>query len=217
VETSQSIKELATALCKAQAAMKEAKKDAENPGFKRDGKASKYADLESVWEACKDALTKNGLSVVQGGTIIDGHACLETILLHSSGEFIKSTFRLNATKNDPQGIGSAITYYRRYSLASMVGVVQADDDGNAASVRTEASPQKQESKEKSSDKISSAQLTRMHTIAGAAGWTKEQASHLLSKRFGFASSKDVTKFAYENICKILETKKFSDVFPDGIK
>jgi hypothetical protein len=124
------MKELATALAKAQAAMKPAVKDSTNPHFK-----SKYADLTSVWEACRDALTKNGLSVVQA-TEFDGDLVwIETHLLHSSGEAIKGRYPLRPQQQTPQGYGSAISYARRYALAAMVGVVADDDDGAAASER----------------------------------------------------------------------------------
>jgi hypothetical protein len=118
---------LAAALAKSQGAMKAAHKDASNPFFK-----SKYADLASVWEACRAALAANGLAVCQ---IIDGEA-LTTILLHSSGEWLAGTYPIKPVKNDPQGVGSAITYARRYALAAMAGVVADDDDGEAAQGRT---------------------------------------------------------------------------------
>ena len=122
------MKELASALAKAQGMMKAAIKDSTNPHFK-----SKYADLTSVWEACRDALTKNGLSVVQS-TDFDGDTVwIETILLHSSGEHIKGRYPLRPQQQTPQGYGSAISYARRYALAAMVGVVSDDDDGNEAS------------------------------------------------------------------------------------
>lgn len=108
--------------------MKPALKDSTNPHFK-----SKYADLTSVWEACRDALTKNGLSVSQV-TDFEGEATfIRTILLHSSGEMLEGKYPLRPVQNTPQGMGSAISYARRYALAAMVGVVADDDDGNAAS------------------------------------------------------------------------------------
>ena len=120
---------LAEALAKAQAQMESASKDRTNPAFK-----SKYADLTSVWEACRSALTSNGLAVAQIMVAApEGHVAVETRLLHSSGESLSSTCTLPATKKDAQGYGSAITYARRYGLSAMVGVVaDDDDDGNAA-------------------------------------------------------------------------------------
>jgi hypothetical protein len=118
------IKELATALAKAQADIKPAVKSSDNPFFK-----SKYADLAAVVEACKDALSKNGFSYVQS---IQGDT-LVTTLLHSSGQWMRSVAAIKPVKSDPQSFGSAVTYMRRYSLAAIVGVCTEDDDGNAAS------------------------------------------------------------------------------------
>jgi hypothetical protein len=122
-----SIADLAAALCKAQAQMEGAKKDANNPHFK-----SKYADLASVWDAIRAPLTSNGLSVVQLLRSISGGVEVETILMHASGQQISDVFAVPATKNDAQGYGSAATYARRYALMAMVGVAPEDDDGNAA-------------------------------------------------------------------------------------
>jgi len=121
---------LALALSKAQAQMKPAVKDKNNPFFK-----SKYADLSSVWDSIREPLSKNELSVIQT-TNIDAErgAVLVTVLAHSSGEWIRSQYPINPVKNDPQGFGSAVTYARRYSLAALVGVcTDEDDDGAAAS------------------------------------------------------------------------------------
>lgn len=128
MRTSDSIKELATALAKAQAVMAGAKKDATNPHFR-----SKYADLASVWEACRDALTANGIAVVQM-TEPSGEQEVRVItaLFHSSGEWVSGILALPVTKADAQGYGSALTYARRYALAAAVGVAPEDDDGNAA-------------------------------------------------------------------------------------
>ena len=126
---SESIAKLATALSIVQGKLTHAKKDSANPFFK-----SKYADLESVWDACRSLLAENGLAVMQfPGEFVDGTMSLNTILTHSSGEFMSYQMSVPVTKPDAQGAGSALTYMRRYALAAVVGVVQADDDGNAAS------------------------------------------------------------------------------------
>jgi hypothetical protein len=126
---SESIANLAKALSIVQGKLTYAVKDSANPFFK-----SKYADLESVWDACRSLLAENGLCVMQfPGEFIDGCMSLNTMLAHSSGEWIKQTMEVPVTKPDAQGAGSAITYMRRYALAAVVGVVQADDDGNVAS------------------------------------------------------------------------------------
>lgn len=119
--------ELAKALCAAQAKIDGAKKDSANPHFK-----SKYADLSSVWDACKSALTSNGLSVAQFGRMGEHGPSLVTRLLHVSGESIEGEIPLLNGKGDMQGLGSAITYARRYGLAAIVGVSPEDDDGNTA-------------------------------------------------------------------------------------
>ena len=130
------MKELATAMAKAQAEIKAALKDSKNPHFK-----SSYADLTSVWDACRTALTKNGLSVVQIPGFDANDVWLETMILHSSGESLSGRYPLRPSQQTPQGYGSALTYARRYSLAAMVGVVaDEDDDGNAASQRGNYEP-----------------------------------------------------------------------------
>ena len=131
---SEQINELATALSKAQSEIQGAKKDCANPFFK-----SKYADLSSVWDACREPLTKNGLSVIQTTGERDGKQYLYTLLAHSSGQWIKSEMVILLGKPDIQSLGSAITYSRRYSLAMIAGVCPEDDDGNAA-VKPEPAP-----------------------------------------------------------------------------
>jgi hypothetical protein len=130
MQKSESIAKLAKALSNVQANIKPAVKDAANPFFK-----SKYADLNSVWDSCRELLTKNGLSVIQGNSVgLDGTVIVETVLAHESGEWIQSELALPLAKNDPQGVGSAVTYGRRYGLAAIVGIVaDVDDDGNHAS------------------------------------------------------------------------------------
>lgn len=124
---SESIKELATALCKAQSEMKFAVKDAANPFFK-----SRYADLASVIEAVKLPFANNGISFVQGTDFEDTAVIIETMLMHSSGEWLSSRLKMQPVKNDPQSVGSAITYGKRYGLQAIAGVPSDDDDGNAA-------------------------------------------------------------------------------------
>ena len=125
---SESIKELASALAKAQGAMSGAKKDSSNPFFK-----SRYADLASCWDACRDPLSQNGLAIIQTTGESDGETvCVETMLTHSSGEFISSVLKMRPVKNDPQGVGSALSYARRYGLMAIVGIAPEDDDGNEA-------------------------------------------------------------------------------------
>ncbi len=136
---SENINELAAALSRAQGAIKGALKDSLNPHFK-----AKYADLASTWDACREQLAKNELSVVQMPDVSDtGGIAVETILMHSSGQWISSRFVMPVPKPDAHGVGSAITYARRYALAAMVGIAPEDDDGNKA-IETDKEDKKRE-------------------------------------------------------------------------
>lgn len=128
VKTSESIAKIAPAFVKAQASVKPALKDAKNPHF-----GSTYADLASAFAACREALAENGIAVLQAPSADGRRVSVCTMLLHDSGEWMRSTLTLTAVKEDPQAVGSAITYARRYGLMGMVGLAAEDDDGNAAS------------------------------------------------------------------------------------
>lgn len=141
IEHSAELDKLATALALAQRVIATARKDSQNPFFR-----SSYADLASVWEACREPLTVNGLSIAQFPGFIAGSppvATVTTVLLHTSGQWMAETAGApmpDQTRKDgsveranAQGVGSAITYLRRYALAAVASVSPADDDGNAAS------------------------------------------------------------------------------------
>ena len=115
------------ALAKAQAAMGPALKTATNPHFKK-----QYADLGAVQEACFDALRSNGFAVYQPVGRDESGPFVKTVFAHESGETLECTVPLLVGKNDMQGLGSAITYARRYGLMAMAGITPEDDDGNAA-------------------------------------------------------------------------------------
>lgn len=134
MQQSESIKELATALCFAQAEMGGAVKDSNNPFFK-----SSYADLTSIIKALKEPFANHGLSYVQLPITSEGGKGIgvTTMLMHKSGEWLQSEYLLPMVKVDPQGAGSAITYARRYALQAMAGIPAVDDDGEAAMLRHE--------------------------------------------------------------------------------
>ena len=129
---SDEIKDLAAALAKAQAQITGADKGGKTDAYR---KGSKYATLQDAWDACREPLTKNGLSVVQTTDTSENGMVLESILMHSSGQWISSVYPINPEKPGPQGLGSCMTYARRYSLMALVSVTPNDaseDDGNAA-------------------------------------------------------------------------------------
>jgi len=129
---SEQVDKLAAALCKAQAEMGGAVKDAKNPFFK-----SSYADLTSVIKAIKEPFANNGLSYSQFPVTSEGGGGVGvvTVLLHSSGQWLESEFYLPLAKKDPQSGGSCVSYARRYSLQSMAGIPTAEDDAEAAMMR----------------------------------------------------------------------------------
>lgn len=129
----------AEAFVRLQAAIKPAVKDATNPAFR-----TKYADLSAVWEAVRGPLAEHGFSVIQSPDFEGQDVWLKTTVLHKGGEKMEGRYPLRPVKQDPQGFGSALTYAKRYSLAAMLGVVaDEDDDGNAASTRAPANPQRE--------------------------------------------------------------------------
>lgn len=122
---------ISAAFVKAQASFGPALKQSQNPHYK-----SKYADLAACIEAVIEALHQNNIALVQKTLPCDSGVAVETIFLHASGETMSSgILHVPASKNDPQGYGSALTYARRYSLMSACGIAPEDDDGNAASAK----------------------------------------------------------------------------------
>jgi hypothetical protein len=130
MKTSDTITKISSALVKAQGELNAVSKDGNNPHFR-----SKYATLQNIVESTRDTLRKHGLAVVQTFGETDGtYINLITTLLHESGEYISGTFTMRPSKADPQGLGSATTYARRYALSAVLGIVtDEDDDGNASS------------------------------------------------------------------------------------
>jgi hypothetical protein len=132
------MKNIATALVKAQKAFGPALKTATNPHFR-----SRYADLSACVEAVIDALNDNGIAMIQKCYDCNTGIMVETVFIHESGEMLEcGILQVPASKQDPQGYGSALTYARRYSLMAACGIAPEDDDGNAASRKStvEAKP-----------------------------------------------------------------------------
>jgi len=131
---SESIKAIAPALLAAQKAIEKVSKTAENPFFK-----SKYADLTSVIVAVKKPLNDNDVTFLQAVDLGEVGPCVETILLHTSGEWISTTTPVYCNKpDDPQAFGKGVTYSKRYGLQALLGLPSEDDDGEAAMARDKA-------------------------------------------------------------------------------
>jgi hypothetical protein len=128
MERSESIKALSMALAKFHSQVGKIAKDAKNPFFK-----SNYASLSHILQEVSEPLQSAGLVIAQ---FPDGTG-LVTMLIHSeSGEYISSNYTMPVAKqNDPQAVGSAITYARRYAVSSILSLNVSDDDGNAAAVQ----------------------------------------------------------------------------------
>jgi hypothetical protein len=128
------MKQIASALVKAQRQFGPALKSSTNPHFK-----TKYADLSACIEAVIDALHENGIALIQRNHESESGVTVETVFVHESGETMDcGRLHVPAVKNDPQGYGSAQTYARRYSLMAACGIAPEDDDGNAAQRREPA-------------------------------------------------------------------------------
>lgn len=126
------MKNIATALVKAQKAFGPALKSSTNPHFR-----SRYADLSACVEAVIEGLNESGIALVQRTSEDNTGVTVETVFIHESGEILEcGKLHVPAAKQDPQGYGSALTYARRYSLMAACGIAPEDDDGNAGSKKT---------------------------------------------------------------------------------
>lgn len=131
-DRSDQIDQLAAALAAAQSEMRPAALNAQNPHLR-----NRYADLGSVWDACREPLTKNGLSVIQPPAITENGAVrVTTVLMHSSGQYVECSMEAEPGSNKGvtavQAAGSIVTYLRRYMLASLVGIYAGDDDDGSS-------------------------------------------------------------------------------------
>lgn len=218
-ETSATLAEIAKALCKAQGEMRNAPKDTVNPFFK-----SHYADLAACWDMLRPVLSKNGLCVTQITKAQPEGTILITLLLHSSGEWIRGTYPINPKDASPQSLGSAITYAKRYALQAITGLSSEDDDGNAAS-KSFNTPLKQTShqstgntagydkrtSEKMAGTVSDAQLHRLHAIAKKSQWLAPDVKMYLAQ-IGLDSEANLNQMQYKDLCDKMEKfPKFRDV------
>ena len=138
MQKSETIGGLTKALSLVQSKLPGAKVDSKNPFFN-----TKYASLAAVWDACRKLLSDNGLAIIQTTSIGENHGLIvETTLSHTNGEWITGQMPMPLSKNDPQGIGSAITYGRRYGLSAILGICPDDDDDAEAATERKIAPLK---------------------------------------------------------------------------
>jgi hypothetical protein len=161
--TSENISEISTALSKAQGEITAAIMDKINPHFK-----SKYCSLNALWDACRKPLSNHGLALTQCMSVEGDQIMMTTILAHSGGQWIKSYFPVCNTKATLQVAGSALTYARKYSLASIVGIsCDEDDDGNAGNNSDPIAQKKTE--ERATKTIDSGQVKHLESLIASCG------------------------------------------------
>lgn len=181
---SNEIGKLAEALCKAQLEMGAAKKDSVNPHFK-----SKYADLASVIDAIKEPFAKHGLSYSQSIRKTEMGIELVTILMHTTGQSLYSYIPLIIGKQDMQGLGSSLTYARRYALSAIAGLPQEDDDGNSANAKPDLKPGPK-------FQLNKDDLKWIQDTATKNGYTKQEQEeyfHKIGKPFSQLTESEYTK------------------------
>ena len=180
--------ELIAALSKAQGEITNAAKNAKNPHFKSD-----YADLAAVLNTVKPALSKNGIALVQGTAFDGAMVTVTTVLAHSSGGSISSEASCVPAKMDGQGIGSATTYLRRYSLAAMTGIAQEDLDGEDSKHNTTPPPPAKKPRKKPNVPQKAVEAT-LENIAAGKG-TPEKAIEFWSSKY--TVSDDLKKLLHD--------------------
>ena len=211
MKTSESITNIITALLKAQKSMGAAKKEATNPYFH-----SSYADLGSVMEACKSQLNENDIVILQP---IMG-MMVETVLLHISGEWMSSETPIEQKEeHNPQALGSAITYARRYGLQSMVFIPAEDDDGNTANQHKKSeTPTEARIIKGSSMPATSKQIGMIASLLLQKGRTDEE----LYTKYNVESKKDLTivqaSQIIENLIKLSDVEQVNpDEIPEDLE
>lgn len=199
------------ALIKAKSQIEPVEKNKVNPFF-----GSKYSTLDAVEAAVRSPLSLNGLAITQTTAVVAGQAVLETTLWHESGQWISGQYPLNPTKNDPQGLGSAMTYARRYTLSAILGLVSdEDDDGAAASVahqtkvhkETAAAPTQRAAPANGGKVITDAQGRRLYALWKNAHRQDDEVKAWIKAKYGFATTRDITSDKYEEICTVLSSNE----------
>ena len=209
MEKSESIKEIAVALSKFQGESLNPKNTAQNPSFN-----SKYAPLCEVINTTRQGLSKYGLSIVQAPYTEGENIIVETFLLHTSGEWIKSPpLSLKMEKLTAQGAGSAITYARRYALSSLLNISSEEDiDGNTtfqnlaaiSKVKPEENEIVDQSTELQEELITEKQIKYIHVLAKEKGIDNTSLKNYSRSLFNKESSKDLTKKEASSLIEALQ-------------
>lgn len=213
MKQSESIAALAKALVAAQGEFKTIAKDATNPHFR-----SKFASLEGITEAIRPTLAKNKLAVVQGGgTPISDEAgavtavSVESMLLHESGEWISTAVTMPLDKATPQGVGSAVTYGRRYGLSALLAIVADDDDDGEAAAAPSRNAAPRTSNKAAADKVMPFGKTKGKRLG-------ELSEAELNNTLKWCQEKDAAKFAdlIEALGEVLADRAGGDIpLPEG--
>lgn len=189
-------------ICKAfvkfQSEFKGMKPDSSNPFFK-----STYISLDGILETARPILAKNGLAVIQEATGDGEYIFVKTKLIHESGEMIETeVLKMKPQKNDPQSMGSCITYSKRYQLAALLGICECiDDDANIATYGN-SSPEQS----KSTGKLSAKQVGRLLAIGLKAGIKEPEIKKVIKAEFGKDKIEDLSIEDYNSVCSRLEVK-----------
>ena len=194
MKQSEKINELAIALSKARTTFKPVEKDGTNPHFR-----SKYASLESIVKATEPSLTKNGLLLIQLPDMIDGKPVLVTTLIHTeSGQSLSTYAPLLPVKQDSQSLGAAITYMKRYSWATIVGLPGTDIDDDGESER--------ERQEEKKTPISAAQLAELRKFVNGDQKRMDNMLAWLKSKHKVTAIEDMPAKAYEGLRDGLEAQ-----------
>jgi len=214
---SPTLAKLALALSKVQGELKGAVKGKKNPFF-----GSQYADLAAVWDSCREPLAKNELAVIQINSGTADKPSLITMMVHSSGEWVRGELFMKQEKPGAQALGSILTYARRYSLSGMVGVCpiegssDGDDDGDGGTKRPDKKTAAKETpgKEETSDNVrlvSVKQVTFFNKLVEKHGWGDLPLQHEVYAKFGVDMATQFSMAEFSEVVTILEAGPGDDI------
>jgi len=217
-ESSATTEKLDAALAKAQGKIKKAEMNRENSAFKVGNRISKYADLESVWDACRGALSESQISVTQWPLhSTDDRLHLMTRIAHA-GEWMRAEFSIPLERKTAHGYGAAITYLKRYALAAVVGVVDSeDDDGNAASGLADAEPAKSPgapTKKLPTPKPQApdGRQKRVLDALKESAWKPEDVTAYLGQAYQAEKVAKLTQAEFDDLLQAIQTQSPKDAF-----